>query len=99
MNIRRAVVTGMLCAIAAGCGAATPANQLSPSSVTPIAPSVSGGTAPQLSAQSIGSCPDGNAPGWLQTWTKGSSARLRWTEVAPTIEYHVVVERYDVTNQ
>jgi hypothetical protein len=50
-------------------------------------------------AQSIGSCPDGNAPSWLQTWTSGTTARLRWTEVAPTIDYHVVVERYDVTNQ
>ena len=37
-------------------------------------------------------------PNWLQTWTKGSTARLRWTEVAPGIEYHVVVERQDVTN-
>ena len=98
MTIRRSVVTGLLCAIAAGCGEANPANQLSPSSVTTTAPSVSSGANPKLVSQSIGSCPDGNSPSWLQTWTKGSTARLRWTEVAPSIEYHVRVERYDVTN-
>ena len=98
MSIRRCAITACLCAIAAGCGAANPASQLNPSSVTTSAPSVSGGTTPRLEAQSIGACPDGNAPTWLQTWTKGGTARLRWTEVAPNIEYHLVVERYDVSN-
>jgi hypothetical protein len=83
--------------IAAGCGATTETNQLGPSAVTPP-PSIGESTG-RLAVQSIGSCPDGNAPSWLQTWTSGTTARLRWTEVAPTIDYHVVVERYDVTNQ
>jgi hypothetical protein len=83
--------------IAAGCGGTTETNQLGPSAVAP--PPSSGESTARIAAQSIGSCPDGNAPSWLQTWTKGTTARLRWTEVAPTIDYHVVVERYDVTNQ
>jgi hypothetical protein len=99
MNIRRCAITAWLCAIAAGCGASNPVGQLSPSAVTTTGSSVSGATTQQLSAQSIGSCPDGNSPTWLQTWTKGGTARLRWTEVAPNIEYHVVVEHYDVSNK
>jgi hypothetical protein len=83
--------------IAAGCGGTTETNQLGPSAVAP--PPSNGESAGRIAAQSIGSCPDGNAPAWLQTWTHGTTARLRWTEVAPTIDYHVAVERYDVTNQ
>jgi hypothetical protein len=81
----------------AGCGETTPSNQIGPTAVSPL--STSGESTGRIAAQSIGSCPDGNAPSWLQTWTRGSTARLRWTEVAPEIDYHVVVERYDVTNQ
>jgi hypothetical protein len=99
MSIRRYAITACLCAIVAGCGAANPASELNPSSVTTTAPLVIGATTPRLEAQSIGSCPDGNAPTWLQTWTKGGTARLRWTEVAPNIDYHIVTERYDVTNR
>ena len=95
--LRRCVVWGVLCVIAAGCGGTTETNQLGPSVVTPP-PSI-GESTDRIAPQSIGSCPDGNAPSWLQTWTKGTTARLRWTEVAPTIDYHVIVERYDVTNQ
>ena len=95
--LRRCVVWGVLCVIAAGCGGTTETNQLGPSAVT--SPPSSGELTGRIAAQSIGSCPDGNAPSWLQTWTNGTTARLRWTEVAPTIDYHVVVERYDVTNQ
>ncbi len=98
MSIRTYAITACLCAIAAGCGAANPASELNPSSVTTTAPSVGGATTPRLEAQSIGSCPDGNSPTWLQTWTKGNTARLRWTEVAPDIDYHLIVERYDVSN-
>jgi hypothetical protein len=83
--------------IIAGCGETTPSNQIGPTAVSPL--QSSGDATGRIAAQSIGSCPDGNAPSWLQTWTRGSTARLRWTEVAPTIDYHVVVERYDVTNQ
>jgi hypothetical protein len=97
MSIKRCAITVWLCAIAAGCGGSNP--QVSPSSVKTAAPLIGGdATAPRLGVQSIGSCPDGNAPSWLQTWTKGTAARLRWTEVAPEIEYHVVIERYDVSN-
>ena len=99
MRLMRCAITACLCALAAGCGASNPATELSPSSVTPTMPPLSSATTPTLTAQSIGSCPDGNAPTWLQTWTKAGTARLRWTEVAPEIEYHVVVERYDVTNR
>jgi len=99
MTIRRCGLTVWLCVMAAGCGTSNLANQVSPSSVTTAAPSVGSGNNPQLVLQSIGSCPDGNSPSWLQTWTKGSTARLRWTEVAPGLEYHVIVERYDVTNR
>ena len=88
---------GALCVIIAGCGETTPSNQIGPTAVSPL-PS-SGEATGRIATQSIGSCPDGNAPSWLQTWTRGSTARLRWTEVAPTIDYHVVVERYDVTNR
>jgi hypothetical protein len=94
--LRRFVITTAVCTVAAACGAANPSQEVGPSVVTTIAPSTSGGT--QLEARSIGSCPDGNAPNWLQPWTKATTARLRWTEVAPVIDYHVIVERYDVTN-
>ena len=98
MTIKGCGLTAWLCVMAAGCSTSNLANQVSPSAVTNGAPSVGSEQNPQLVMQSIGSCPDGNAPSWLQTWTKGSTARLRWTEVAPGLEYHVIVERYDVTN-
>ena len=91
-------VIGVFCVMAAGCGATTPATEIGPSAIAPLASS-GGETTDRLSAQSIGSCPDGNAPSWLQTWTHGSTARLRWTEVAPGVDYHVIIERYDVTNR
>jgi hypothetical protein len=95
--VKNCVLGGLLCVAAAGCGAnMNTANSLAPSAVS--APSsFSGGG--QFALQSIGSCPNGNAPGWLTPWVKGTTVRLRWSEVAPNIEYHVVVQRYDVTNK
>jgi len=99
MTIKRLGISAWLCVIAAGCGSSNPVSQLSPSSVTTAASSIGGEANARLVPQSIGACPDGNSPSWLQDWTKGSTARLRWTEVAPGIEYHVMIERYDVTNR
>src|SRR5262245_63913822 len=97
MTIRRLGIIAWLCVIAPSSGASNPVTQLGPSTVTTTA-SLLDDANTRLVPQSIGSCPDGNSPSWLQTWTKGSTARIRWTEVAPNIEYHVVIERYDVTN-
>jgi hypothetical protein len=94
---RRSVACGVLCVITVGCGASTPTNEVGPSAITLSASD--GDVTRRMVTQSIGSCPDGNAPSWLQTWTHGTTARLRWTEVAPVIDYHVIVKRYDVTNQ
>lgn len=95
--VKNCVLGGLLCVVASGCGAnLNTVNSLAPSAVAAPA-SLSGGG--QFAVQSIGSCPDGNAPGWLTPWVKGTTVRLRWSEVAPNIEYHVIVQRYDVTNK